>query len=315
MKNNSNLRAFSLIEISIVVLIIGLLIAGVTQSSRLINQAKINSAKALTQSSPVSSIDDLHLWIESTNPLESFGNENIEDGDTIDLSGSTNDWRDLNPQTSIRSHLTIGSAPTYKTDAINGLPAVLFDGSDDYLTSSNYTNISSGETTIFAVYRTPSTLAAGSIFSMSSSDGDVVNTQFAVTASTTTGYQLCVETDSICDSGTTDDVSTNTVYVISAVYTQDSDDPAEADTVTGLTFFQNGALQTDTHTATTGDVMSTNSSNSFELGRDNGTDENYFSGHLGELIIYSRDLKQEERQAVEEYLGKKWRVKMVTATI
>ena len=56
MKNNRGLRAFSLIEISIVLLIIGILVAGVTQSSRLISQSKINSARAMTQSSPVSSI-------------------------------------------------------------------------------------------------------------------------------------------------------------------------------------------------------------------------------------------------------------------
>ncbi len=43
--------AFSLIELSIVVLLIGILIAGVTQGSRLIRQSKIKTAQNLTKNS------------------------------------------------------------------------------------------------------------------------------------------------------------------------------------------------------------------------------------------------------------------------
>lgn len=50
MKNKFN-KAFSLIELSIVILIIGILVAGVTSSSRLINQMRLTSARTLTQSS------------------------------------------------------------------------------------------------------------------------------------------------------------------------------------------------------------------------------------------------------------------------
>ena len=99
MTNKRSLKAFSLIEISIVILIIGILIVGVTQSSRLVSQAKINSAKALTQSSPASSIPGLSFWIETSNPQESLSDENIEDGESIAV------WNDINPQSSIRSNL------------------------------------------------------------------------------------------------------------------------------------------------------------------------------------------------------------------
>lgn len=62
----SNKNAFSLIELSIVILIIGILVAGVTQSSRLIRQMKISSARSITNSSPVSSISNLAGWWETT---------------------------------------------------------------------------------------------------------------------------------------------------------------------------------------------------------------------------------------------------------
>jgi hypothetical protein len=37
---------------------------------------------------------------------------------------------------------------------------------------------------------------------------------------------------------------------------------------------------------------------------------NYYIGTIGEMIIYSRNLKDSERKAVEEYLSKKWEIKL-----
>jgi prepilin-type N-terminal cleavage/methylation domain-containing protein len=42
------LKAFSLIELSIVILIIGIVVAGVTQSSRLVRQMRLASVKSMT---------------------------------------------------------------------------------------------------------------------------------------------------------------------------------------------------------------------------------------------------------------------------
>jgi len=67
MKNYRKIKnAFSLIELSIVILIVGILVAGVTSSSRLIKRMKITVAQNLTQSSPVPSIKDLSVWYESS---------------------------------------------------------------------------------------------------------------------------------------------------------------------------------------------------------------------------------------------------------
>ena len=87
-----NKKAFSLIELSIVILIIGILVAGVTQSSRLISRMKQISVRSLTLNSPISSIKDLYAWYETS--LESSFNEaETADGSTI------NNLYDLNPQT------------------------------------------------------------------------------------------------------------------------------------------------------------------------------------------------------------------------
>lgn len=36
----------------------------------------------------------------------------------------------------------------------------------------------------------------------------------------------------------------------------------------------------------------------------------YFNGYIGEIIVFNRVLKTEERKAVEAYLGKKWNVQV-----
>lgn len=82
-------RAFSLIELSIVILIIGILIAGVTQGGRIVTQMRLASAKSLTISSPVTSISGLTLWLEPT--LE----ESFIDSEAQDGVGLTN-WNDIN---------------------------------------------------------------------------------------------------------------------------------------------------------------------------------------------------------------------------
>jgi len=78
----SNKKDFSLIELSIVILIIGILVAGVTSSSRLIKRIKIATAQNITQSSPVSSIKDLAVWYE-TSLDKSFIDAEESDGTPI----------------------------------------------------------------------------------------------------------------------------------------------------------------------------------------------------------------------------------------
>ena len=122
-----NFKAFSLIELSIVILIIGILVAGVTQSSRLLKQMRLATIKNLTLNSPVSSIKDLAVWLESTMD-QSFLDSEENTGNTISV------WNDLNPQASTKYNAispSTSESPTYLSDGINGLPAISADGSND----------------------------------------------------------------------------------------------------------------------------------------------------------------------------------------
>jgi prepilin-type N-terminal cleavage/methylation domain-containing protein len=93
MQKNIKFKAFSLMELSIVILIVGLLIAGIFKSKNLLQDFRTQSAQKQTLSSPVNTIRDLVLWYE-TSSTNSFDKAETTDGATI-----TN-WYDLNPQSS-----------------------------------------------------------------------------------------------------------------------------------------------------------------------------------------------------------------------
>jgi prepilin-type N-terminal cleavage/methylation domain-containing protein len=148
MKNTQNMkkRAFSLIELSIVILIIGILVAGVTQGSRLISQFRLQNARTLTQSSPVASIKDLIIWYEASSEA-SFSEENQENEVAIDA------WIDINPQSPSRINATAATTarPEYIANCINSIPCVRFDGTDDFMAISDNTILNGTDYSVFIV--------------------------------------------------------------------------------------------------------------------------------------------------------------------
>ena len=65
-KYKSQKLAFSLIEISMVILVIGILIAGISQGIDLYQDTKFSIAQTLTKNSRVNRIADLEMWLETT---------------------------------------------------------------------------------------------------------------------------------------------------------------------------------------------------------------------------------------------------------
>jgi len=127
--NSKASKAFSLIELSIVILIIGIIVAGITQSSRLVTQSKLKSAQNLTSSSPVAGIKSVSLWLEPT--LDASFPSSLDD------EGFITQWNDTNPQTPSKLYAIPASASAtvsgsssiaYDSNGINGLPSIKFAG-------------------------------------------------------------------------------------------------------------------------------------------------------------------------------------------
>lgn len=114
--------AFSLIELSIVILIIGVLTAGVVSGNKLLDSARLSTARSLTKSSPIAGINDLYLWLDAA-AEESFIKSEAVDGAKIST------WYDINPQTLQKITLvqsTDAAKPTYQAKYRNSLPSVNF---------------------------------------------------------------------------------------------------------------------------------------------------------------------------------------------
>jgi prepilin-type N-terminal cleavage/methylation domain-containing protein len=271
-------KAFSLIELSIVILVIAIIIAGVTQSSMLLEKAKLQSIRTLTLNSPVSGIADLLFWFETTTH-ESFITQNGTD-QAIDNT-QISQWNDISPQSATRYYLisSLGGIPTYiKKSPINNLPSIYCDFVNFNLSNSQNPNdccaeISASNFTIFAVYMIM--------------NGD--NPLFF----NGNNWQLSPygtnPSASFTGSGFGDLVSdfytTNHPEIISAT----------SDKSSNFNLYVNGI---NNLSGTSTQFASGNFSISGTL------------FYISEFIFFSRALKAEERQAVEKYLGEKYAIKM-----
>jgi len=146
-------KAFSLVELSMVILIIGILIAGVSQGIDLYEDFKLASARNLTSGSIVARVPNLSMWWETTMET-SFINSKPNEGDLI------NRWNNINSQRVMKVNLlnapNDATRPTYKASAINGLPALKFSNAQN-LRSADINGdsfFSNNEITVFLLQNT-----------------------------------------------------------------------------------------------------------------------------------------------------------------
>lgn len=274
-------KAFSLIELSIVLLIIGILIAGVTQSSRLIQQFRIQTARNLTAGSPVHSIKNLSLWYESTME-SSFAEAEAEDGQLV-----TN-WYDINSQSSYKTNAagSGNSRPTYRENVFNSLPALRFDGAGDHMNIADGSFLVGTNYTIFIVCQRRT--------------GNASYVLGGNSASFSVGYYHASGAISFFSGGS------GILYDL-PTYTVPEPTIVTASFETGaLRMWVNGGVNPDEDFIT--DVDPLTAWVSPAIGHVNGN--YYFNGDVAEIIIFSRLLKTDERQAVESYLGKKYNIKI-----
>jgi len=105
-------KAFSLIELSIVIVIIGLLLIGVIGSKHLVKKARISSAQAITRSSPANGIPNNKLWLESSL-------DEIHLGDDLSTGDAITSWEDDSPNKTVITISAVGSGPTYSNSINN----------------------------------------------------------------------------------------------------------------------------------------------------------------------------------------------------
>lgn len=272
-------RAFSLIELSIVILIIGIIIAGVTQSSTLVAKMKLSSARTATKSSPVSSIKDLVFWIESTSE-NSFDDVETENNSPIST------WYDINTQSSNKFNATQtvdNSKPIYLSKGMNGLPAVSFDGVDDNFDLGGVIPGFESYTAFIVEARSSAT------------SGPMLSASFGATL----GYDG-TDTITIHHSNGGDDWAPYSIAAYNSPISR----------ITSYSIFPTSSSEGTASVYMNGVLLGSNTrylqgpNTAYKIGV--GYTDKYYQGVISEMIIFNRALKNEERQAIEKYLSKKW---------
>lgn len=296
-KNRST--AFSLIELSIVVLIIGILIAGVVSGSKLYAKFKWQTAQTLTTSSPVNGIKNLVAWFETSLDASFDANKNF-DGNTI------SNWRDINPQSAIKkSTYVVGAGgggcstcPTFVENGINGLPSLNFDGArTTRLIFSSSIEIGNSDYTIFLVEQRGS---------------KSFNSSYGVP------YLLATSAISIVYSNSSNSIIwRHDVNPTNMTYSDDTllgATPVShtfwlSQTNGGRKYWMNGGTTPSLQDATKNSPPPSEIQAGGYIGGATGGG-NWYSGNISELIFFNRALTEEERMSVEKYLGQKYSINL-----
>lgn len=315
-------KAFSLIELSIVILIVGIIVAGITQSSRLVRQSKVKSAQSLTQSSPVSSIKGVSLWLE-TSQDESFPS-------ALDDNSALPRWNDINPQASAKLYAIPASGSgdanriAYDFVGINGLPSIEFKAigttTADVLAVSTGTTLShtpiitnndanaANAFTAFVVYR----LADGAVTTSAYTalyNGSSTNGWGYQRATTTAGRAALLNGSAVA---TTTNVLPTTPEIATIVYSGRS----AAGAGTGITnvYINGGSGFTSTtgNNAVAGSATTvTQPTLNMYIGGSTGATAGaaptaVWRGLISEVIIFDTALKTQDLKDVVNYLSRKY---------
>lgn len=297
MQKNSSPKAFSLIELSVVILIIGILISGVTQGSRLIAAHRLSVARTFTQSAPILSIPNLVFWLDATSEsafLNQSSSSEISDGDTV------SSWTDSNTLVSDKRSCTEGTQanqPTYISNGINGLPVIRFNSTVAQMRLS--CNIAGGinvENTIFMVFKWNSSysLASTNFFVIGPGNKSTMN-------AVTTGGALTF----LSWNGSNVDILSYSLTVGKNVLMTRYNNP----TTNSSTLYIDGTSVSTSTSTLTGTYSNASTDTPVTIGNYPGAPR-VLGGDIAEIIMYDRALKTEERKAVEQYLGKKWGIKI-----
>jgi len=269
-----NLTAFSLIELSVVLVIISILVLGSVKGAAYIKAAKLSRAKTITANIYQGNQENLVAWFE-TSFAESFINQQDEDGSVISK------WNNL-PQKNNNQCGNFASATNnqiiYRRFAINNLPSIQFK-SGGSMKLENFCQGSLFQATIFIVFKPE--FSGSENFTLL----DSYNTQSSISISSN---KIKVNAGTIFETNATFD---NRKPYILALY-----------------FNQNNSklfLNQSTNPIASGVNFGNNPIAGLTIG--SGQDgSNSFKGLISEIIIFDNLLKAEKRDEIFQYLSEKY---------
>jgi len=291
-QRKSKTTAFSIVEISVVILIISLLLAGILNGTSLIGDASVATAQKLTTNADVNTMENLTLWLE-TSFVKSLEGQN---GVKIENDVKINKWKDISPLKSTTKRfdfiqITEANKPIYKEDVVDGLPMLYFTA-DNSLEFNNPQNqnlsladlMQNNQITIFAVCMFAKSSNGAKLINF----GNVVNFGYNINK-----ISMIFDANNSIESSNS--LKPETLQMISAVKN-----------INNIEFYLNGNIRSTISSSDT-TINDINFGSNFSSA--NKITVGNFKGWLGEILVFNTALTSKERQQVEQYLLKKWRIK------
>ena len=303
--NKKTKKAFSLTEISIVITIIGIIIAGIIGSNFVIKKFSIDIASKRPKTAESVMItftpqlkDNLILWLDAAN--ENSFSQDIIDQDQISYWKSVN-FLDTAYKITQNNQTNM---PTYHEYGINNLPAIYFDGNDFLLKNNLNSQLTKNksEITIFTVL----TLEGSSAYIY-----DLYNPSTNILFSSQINNNYSSTSSNIKLSyGSTNDSSNSSNH--ESLFNKDQFLKPQIITM----IRRNDISQILVNNSNFGNNSSSNNSNlpnnvvaDFYLGSKNNSSL-FFNGYIAELIIFNKGLSDDQITHINKYLSKKWRIKL-----
>ncbi len=302
--------AFSLIELSIVLLIISVMVVGIVKGGHLVSLARLMNARSFTSNSPVPKISGLLAWYETSMKASLSESEVYEDAPITA-------WYDISPNSiaNQRNTLTLmgqalAPAPvcaigdsctintitpiTYQPDGIGKLPSLKFNGTGP-LTLPDFYQGSLRQRTIFVVAK------------LTSWGGGAVELFDYTCGGSTYFADLYLSPSSIYTGSALFGTSTNPANIsigkdiLIVAYINGS----------STKLYQNNGGTDNVGAMIGGGAVTGPSvdSKGLTIGADRCNVGPYgFVGLISEVIVYNRPLKLQERKDVMSYLSKKYQI-------
>ncbi|MDO8429607.1 MAG: LamG domain-containing protein, partial [Candidatus Daviesbacteria bacterium] len=196
---------------------------------------------------------------------------------------------------------TAANKPTFKTNIINSLPIVRFDGTNDSFNATSYSAfMNTSNFSFFAVAKTNVSNDGGNHTILGrnhSASGGAwdfgIATNGKVNISTWNGSGTQTQVKGATALGT------SSFYIISAT-----------DDGTTRTIYLNGTQDNSGTGTTINDTIST----PVTVGVAHGGSAELWNGDIAEVILYNRSLSSTERQTIETYLSNKYNISVSTLT-
>ena len=229
-------------------------------------------------------LPNLQLWLDATR---------IDQADNTAVAS----WKDQSGKGYDATQSTTAARPTYRTNQLNGLPVVRFDGTDDRMALSGgalgmLRNV--GGATVFAVVKY-SVVANNPTILISTATS--TSARFLLRSSTTPRFQIVsrrLDSDSTVTISSAQTVPTSSFFIHSSIANFQN---------TLLQQFINGAKDGENTSFGTSGNTSDTDSNNITIGLLSVT---YFTGDIAEIIVYNRALNTSELAQVHRYLARKW---------